>query len=407
LNKEKKSINHLKKEIQKHKKHDPWIVLVLTSFALMLMTSMNGAHSPILPIIKKALYLTYTESGMLTTAFFLGYTLGQIPWGHIADRIGGKKVLIASISGISISIFFFGGSRNSLDALIWRFFAGLLGAGVFVPGVRLVSTWFPSQKRGIAIGLFGIGGNLGAIFMSIAAPQLASLYGWRQSIRFFSLIGFLSIPLLWVKLKASKERILEVNKKQLSLRSLLSQKSFWMLGYDQFMRLGSFNTMQAWLPIYLYEVYKLDLFIASSFLIPFNLIAIVSKPAGGLLSDRIGEKKVIIGTFAILGPSFIIFALMRNIILAFLLVGIFGFFINFLQGPIFSILPKIYGIESSGKISGYQNTFAAAGSFALPFILGYLKDYTASFVAGWISLGILCLIGFGQTILLRVIDIES
>jgi nitrate/nitrite transporter NarK len=64
-----------------------------------------------------------------------------------------------------------------------------------------------------------------------------------------------------------------------------------------------------------------------------------------------------------------------------------------MRSPIFTIIPKIWGTSTAGKISGIHNTFASIGALALPFVLGYIKDLTDSYLFGWIFLSALLTLG--------------
>ena len=66
-----------------------------------------------------------------------------------------------------------------------------------------------------------------------------------------------------------------------------------------------------------------------------------------------------------------------------------GWFINFVRSPSFAIIPRLYGVEMAGKVSGVQNTFASLGALVLPFAMGYVRDATASYWAGWTLLSLL------------------
>jgi len=73
--------------------------------------------------------------------YFLGYTVGQIPWGLLADRYGSRKVMSLSVFGVSASTALFGFGNDFTSLAATRFLAGLLGTGVFVPSVRLIAGW--------------------------------------------------------------------------------------------------------------------------------------------------------------------------------------------------------------------------------------------------------------------------
>jgi len=368
----------------------PWVVFLLCAFAGFFLTAANTAHSPTLTLIMKDLNLNYTEGGLLTTAYFVGYALGQIPWGYLADRFKTGKVIALSTLGASIFTLLFGGATQGLEAILWRFLMGLLGAGIFVPGVRMVSDWFPSEKRGTAIGFFGAASSLGPIFSAPISSLIAAAYGWRWSIWFFMVLGLPSFFLSWTLLKEREESKLNRGESFKDDRGMLEQKSFWILGFDQFVRLGAIYALLFWLPTFLLETYGIDRFWSSLSVVAMNTVGIFSNAVGGLISDRIGEKAVIISSLTALIPAFYLLAALKDQIAVWTLVIIFGWFLNFVRGPIFAILPKLYGVQRAGRASGYQNTFAATGALVLPFILGYTRDYTASFDVGWMSLTLFC-----------------
>jgi MFS family permease len=162
---------------------------------------MKSAYSNILDSIKIDLSLTYTQTGSLMSAYFVGYGLGQIPWGILADKKGTKAIMSLSVLGVSFSTIIFSFSKTFGMALITRFFAGVLGAGIFVPGVRLISDWYKTEERGTALGILNIGGSVGLIIASWAAPFLSLGVGWRLSIEIVGIIGVILASVIWLLLK--------------------------------------------------------------------------------------------------------------------------------------------------------------------------------------------------------------
>jgi MFS family permease len=131
--------------------------IILGGFlSLATLNIMNAAYSNVLEYIKLELSLNYTQSGALMSAYFVGYAIGQIPWGFMADKFGSRRIMSISVLGVSLSTLLFGFSSNFKIAVITRFLSGLLGAGVFVPSVRLVSGWFKADERGTALGILNL-----------------------------------------------------------------------------------------------------------------------------------------------------------------------------------------------------------------------------------------------------------
>jgi nitrate/nitrite transporter NarK len=357
--------------------------------SLATLSVMNSAYSNVLLSIKTDYALTYTQSGALMSAYFVGYTIGQIPWGLAADRYGSRRVMALSVLGVSLSTSLFGLAPNYLTILVTRFLAGLLGAGVFVPGVRLVSSWFNSEERGSALGAINIGGSTGMILASWAVPFVAISLGWKSSLSFTGLIGVLSAVSIWFLLKDRQSE--SQDKADFSMIPFKDQR-FWSLALLQFIRLGAFYTFIGWLPLVLKEEYGLSVVAVSTAMSLFNLAGMAANPLGGVFSDKLGEKNVLLICFTFLSLGTLGFTLKFNGVIVMFMVFIAGWFINFVRSPSFAIIPRLFGTETAGSVSGIQNTFASFGALVLPLALGFIRDTTSSYQAGWYAISALMLI---------------
>jgi nitrate/nitrite transporter NarK len=355
--------------------------------ALAALSVMNSAYSYVLEAIRGDLELTYTQSGSMMSAYFIGYAIGQIPWGILADRRGSRLSITLSVSGVSASTVLFGLSSGYAYAAITRFLAGLLGAGIFVPSVRLVSSWFEPEERGTALGLLSIGGSVGLVAASWVIPFTATSLGWRHTIEAFGLFSLISSPVIWFLLRGEKE---ERETGEVNLTTIpLKDKRFWILALYQFIRLGSYYTFIAWLPLVLREDYGLPLLAVSGALSLFNIAGILSNPLGGIVSDKTGQRTVLSLSFILLSLTLIAFTSKPNGVTLYLTILSIGWFINFVRSPVFTAIPKIFGTKAAGSISGIHNTFASIGALTLPFTLGLIKDTTQSFNSGWLAISFL------------------
>jgi len=378
-------------------------VIVGGFLALTTLNLMNSAYSNVLETIKAEMDLSYTQSGALMSAYFVGYMLGQIPWGMLADSRGSRPTITLSVLGVSASTVLFGLSHTVTFAMASRFLSGLLGAGIFVPSVRLVSAWFNSEERGTALGVLNIGGSVGLVAAAWVVPLISLDAGWRLTIRSAGAVGVAAGVAVWLLLKDrddSKDR--HLNLSNLPFRD----RNFWILALTQFFRLGSYYTYIAWLPLVLKEEYSLSVLATSGALSLFNLAGMLSNPLGGVVSDRLGKKNVLMASFAFLGLDVLLFAGRPNGLWMYLAVLVLGWFINFVRSPSFTIIPDVFGTEAAGSISGVHNTFASLGALVLPYTLGYVKDYTLSYRLGWLSVSLLMFIGVALYYLVRAPDEE-
>ncbi len=376
-------------------------IIVGGFLGLATLNLMNSAYSNVLETIKAEMGLSYTQSGALMSAYFVGYMLGQIPWGMLADSRGSRPTITLSVLGVSASTILFGLSRTVAFAMASRFLSGLLGAGIFVPSVRLVSAWFNSEERGTALGVLNIGGSVGLVAAAWAVPLISLDAGWRLTIRSAGAVGVAAGVAVWLLLRDRDDS----NDSRLNLSNLpFRDKSFWLLALTQFIRLGSYYTYIAWLPLVLKEEYGLSVVATSGALSLFNVAGMLSNPLGGLVSDRVGKRNVLMASFAFLGLDVLLFAGRPTGLWVYLAVLVLGWFINFVRSPSFTIIPDVFGTETAGSISGVQNTFASLGALVLPYTLGYIRDYTLSYRLGWLSVSLLMFIGVGLYSLVRAPD---
>lgn len=367
-------------------------IIVGGFLALAALNLMNSAYSNVLETIKAEMGLSYTQSGALMSAYFVGYMLGQIPWGMLADSRGSRPTITLSVLGVSASTMLFGLSRTVAFAMASRFLSGLLGAGIFVPSVRLVSAWFTSEERGTALGVLNIGGSVGLVAASWAVPLISLDAGWRLTIRSAGAIGVAAGAAVWLLLRDRDGP----NNRGLNLSSLpFRDRDFWLLAFTQFIRLGSYYTLIAWLPLVLKEEYGLSIVATSGALSLFNLAGMLANPLGGVVSDRVGKRSVLMASFALLGLDVLFFAGRLTGLWVYLAVLVLGWFINFVRSPSFTIISDVFGTEAAGSISGVHNTFASLGALVLPYTLGFIKDYTLSYRLGWLSVSVFMFIGVG------------
>lgn len=154
--------------------------------------------SATLTLIRQELKLSNTESGLILSAFQLGYVATVIFAGWLSDRIGSRAPLVVSCLTIGVSSAAFSLYADSYaTALILRTIVGMGSGGIYVPGLVLISTWTSQRKRGKAFGAY-----TGASIASFAAAYLlggpiATILGWRYSVLLTSLPPFMAAAVFY------------------------------------------------------------------------------------------------------------------------------------------------------------------------------------------------------------------
>jgi MFS family permease len=140
--------------------------------------------------------LTKVQAGMLGSITLIGGAVGGLAFGHIADRFGRTKAMIASVLIYSVFTAACGLSQTLWQFAVFRALLGLGMGGEWASGAALVSETWPAKHRGRALGFmqssWAIGFALAAIVVGLVLPR----FGWR--VVFF--IGILpAFFTLWVR----------------------------------------------------------------------------------------------------------------------------------------------------------------------------------------------------------------
>jgi predicted MFS family arabinose efflux permease len=133
----------------------------------------------LVPLVAARYGVSVTAVDAVGTAHYLAFGLGAIPAGILADRFGSRNLLLACLGGCAASAALVAAAPSFAV-----FSIGLVGLGaaasVYHPsGLSLISRATPPDALGRAIGVHGVGGNLGEAFAPAAAALLAAATDWR------------------------------------------------------------------------------------------------------------------------------------------------------------------------------------------------------------------------------------
>ena len=133
--------------------------------------------SPLAPKFKEALGLTSFQQALLVAVPVVVGSLGRIPVGALTDRFGGRIMFpLVSLTTI-VPVLYLGlaGHTSLAGLLVGGFFLGV-GGTTFAVGVPFVNAWFPPERRGLAIGVFGTGMG-GTAISALTTVKLANAGG--------------------------------------------------------------------------------------------------------------------------------------------------------------------------------------------------------------------------------------
>ncbi len=154
-------------------------------------------YSAVLPTIADEWALSGTRAGIIFAAFQVGYLVAILPAGSFADRFPTRWVIAVGATGTgTFSLAFALLGTGFLSGSILRLFAGVCMAGVYVPGMRFVSDWYPTADRGKAMGLYVGAFSLSSGLSFLLSSSVASAVDWRVAIATTSVAAIVAGPVL-------------------------------------------------------------------------------------------------------------------------------------------------------------------------------------------------------------------
>ena len=180
-------------------RHLRWWIAGLLLLASILNYIDRQALSILAPTIQADLGLSDAQYGNVVSLFLVAYTVAYLVSGRIVDSLGPRLSLALFVGWWSIANMLTGLAHSVGSLGFFRFMLGLGEAGGYTASPKVVSSWFPPKDRGIAIGLYSVGGALGATLAPLLVLALASRFGWRGAFVATGAMG-LGFVILWLML---------------------------------------------------------------------------------------------------------------------------------------------------------------------------------------------------------------
>ncbi|NGM71317.1 MFS transporter [Natronolimnobius sp. AArcel1] len=144
---------------------------------------------PIIPLLVTDLEITYAAAGLLLTVFYAMYSIFQLPAGMIADRIGKKRLLVWGLVGMAIGLFVASTAQNYEMLLLAKVLMGISGSTYHPAGMAMISDSESSETEGKAMGVFGLGGQIGVASAPIIIGGIAAIADWRTALLAAAVVG--------------------------------------------------------------------------------------------------------------------------------------------------------------------------------------------------------------------------
>jgi len=369
-------------------------------FAVWLMFGILGVP------IQKEFGLTDPELAWITAVAVLNGSIWRLPAGMLTDRVGGRVVTVAMLLLTAIPCFLISQVQGYAPLLVLAFLVGFAG-NLFSVGISWNAAWFPKERQGFALGVFGAG-NVGAsvtkllvvLLPTVIAGTAGATYlgfiegGWRLFPALYT-VALVAVALLTLVVVPRQDRRGGAGKPVREMLAPLRQLRVWRFSLYYAAVFGAYVALSAWLPKYYVDNFDVPLqeaaLLTATFIFPASLL----RPVGGWFSDRYGARRVMYWTFAVMmvttgilmmpnghlvvsqpdGTQSEHLAYAVGLLPFAALVFVLGCAMGVGKAAVYKHIPE-YFPDNVGSVGGLVGMFGGLGGFFLPLLFAYTKVWS-------------------------------
>ena len=342
--------------------------------------------------IKQNLGLNETQFGILVALPVLTGSLIRLPLGMWTDRFGGRIVFFILMLSTIAPIWMISRATEFWHFLITGLFVGVAG-GSFTVGIAYCARWFPRQRQGFAMGIFGMG-NTGAAVTKLVAPTIVVSYGWAMVPQVYAVLMTVTAILFWIFTFTDEDHA--TGAATITVREqlqVLKDPTVWRYSQYYSIVFGGYVALSLWMTKYYISEYGFDIQLAALLAAGFSIPGGVLRAIGGWFSDKYGAHFI---TWWVLWISLACLFFLSYPQTEFTILTVSGpktFHIGL--GPtLFTIIMFTMGIafaigkasvfkyisddypHNIGVVSGVVGLAGGMGGFILPIMFGALVDLT-------------------------------
>ncbi|MGV9665252.1 MFS transporter [Nocardia niigatensis] len=345
--------------------------------------------SPLGPRFQESLGLNAFEQALVVAVPVVVGSLGRIPVGALTDRLGGR-VMFPLVSAATIVPVLFVGliGHDSLAALLaGGFFLGI-GGTAFAVGVPFVNAWFPPERRGLAIGVFGAGMG-GTAISALTTVRLVKAGSLATPFLVTAAALALYAVAAAVVLRDAPDRVRPGESLARRLSTVGRMAITWQAAALYSVAFGGYVAFSVYLPAYLKTAYGLSQSDASMRMAGFVLLAVLMRPLGGWASDHAGPVRVLSVAMAVVGVAAAVQAttpaLAPVATIAFLAMAAA---LGAGTGAVFALVAQLVPAPRVGAVTGVVGAAGGLGGFVPPLVMGAVYGHYGSYAAGLAALAV-------------------
>ena len=370
----------------------PWLMLGLATLGFVVNFWAWALISPLGPLFRETGTLgALTESDvalMVAVPVVVG-SLGRILVGALTDRYGGRLMfpLVSAVTIVPVLFLAFVALDSYALLLVGGFFLGIAGTA-FAVGVPFVNAWFPPERRGLAVGIFGAGMG-GTAISALTTVKLYEGLGEKSPFLITAAALAAYAVVSWIVLRDAPGRAVPTTSLASRLLANARLPITWQSCILYSVAFGGYVAFSVYLPSYLKVAYELTPADAANRMAGFVLVAVLMRPVGGWLSDRLGPIPVLAAGYAVVVAGAAVASttpLLEHVGTAAFLAMAAALGAG--SGATFALIARVTEPARVGGVTGLVGASGGFGGFVPPLLMGYIYGRTDSYAIGLALLSI-------------------
>lgn len=409
-----------------------WVVLATIFICYVVSMADRSNVGAVLPFIKTEFAFSNFQAGAISSFFFLGYAITQIPAGYFLGKKGSRGIVSFAILGFSLITGLIGTATSATQLILYRLGLGITEGPSPVGMTSTINQWFPAKEKATATGFYIASTQLAPIIAPPLAIWITMAYGWRYVFYFFAIPGIVLAAVWYFVVRSKPEDSKFVSKSELEYirqsETVAEKVENTSLGWiDKVIRYKKINALDSnkkiftswniwgntlayfcmnnvlygmltWIPSYL-VVAKHYSFIKMGFIAAAPSIGgLVGAICGGWISDKIFLKRrkptMLITALTTAIMMVILINCPENVTLMGACLFMTGLCLNVGWPAFTAYLMNLTKRETYPVAIAVVNSGGNLGGFFSPMIIGLILDATGNYNLAFLYFVAVLIIGF-------------
>ncbi|WP_433370085.1 MFS transporter [Actinoplanes sp. CA-142083] len=348
--------------------------------------------SPLAARFATALHLSSFQQALLVAVPVVVGSVGRIPVGALTDKYGGRIMfpLVSLVTIIPVLYLGLFGHDSLTGLLIGGFFLGI-GGTTFAIGVPYVNAWFPPERRGTAVGLFGAGMG-GTAISALTTVRLVDAGSLATPFVITAIVLAVYAVVSYLVMRDAPNRPVPTAPLASRLAATLKLRITWQASALYAVAFGGYVAFSVYLPSYLKTAYGLTQADAANRMAGFVLLAVVMRPVGGWLSDKVAPARVLAVALSVVIAGALVQAFTPPLAplgtIAFLAMAAA---LGAGSGATFALVATLAPANQVGSVTGVVGAAGGLGGFVPPLVMGVIYGQFANYALGLVLLAVVAL----------------